>query len=335
MPLSPLQSEVYVEQLASNILVAALGPDEIFVHDRIFATVPVQRPSGLYFKYPTDQWFRSSAKVTGPSAESPTTEYHIGQDRYDCEVMRLKTPISEDIAVMYQAPADAKRDSTALLARQMKIAKEIAFNNAYIQPGIWTGFNYKGIISDFDVSQTVQNGGYSQGQWQSPSSNPLLDLQLAQDTMQSMTGYKGGTLLVSKDVDSALKQHPVLIDRIKYTQAGFVTEELIARALGVAEYVVLESVVNSAQEGQIKQMGFMSRNCALLVYKEPAPAILRPSAGYCFSYVGDPRVGGLPGVVTSWYEPRIRSTMLEASTGFAFKMVASDFGIFFKNVLAV
>lgn len=334
MPLSPLQSEVYVDQLATNILVAAMGPDNTFVHDRIFATVPVQRPSGLYFKYPTDNWFRSSAAITGPSAESPTTEYHIGQDRYDCEVMRLKTPISEDIAVMYQAPADAKRDSTALLARQMKIAKEIAFNDAFIKSGIWTGFNYKGIVSDFDCSQTVQNGGYSQGQWQSPSSNPILDLQLAQDTMQAMTAYKGGTLMVSKDVDSALKNHPVLIERIKYTQAAFITEELIARALGVDEYIVLQTVINSAQEGQLKSMGFMQRNCALLVFKQPTPAILAPSAGYTFSYVGDPRVGGLPGVVTSWYEPRIRSTMIEASTGFAFKMVASDFGIYFKNVLA-
>lgn len=331
MSMSPLQNETYVDQLSSNILVANMQPDSVFVHDRVFATVNVPLPTGLYFSMPDDAWFRSGAQETGPDAEAPTVEYHVNPDnRYQCKVVRVKVNLSAETISTYQAPLDPQRDASRLLARNIKIKKELDFNRQYFQPGVWTGFRgAANVVQDFDCSQA-----YSKGQWNLASSDPILDIQYCQDFMMSRTGYKPNVLLLSKDVWSALKNHPTIIERFKYTQAGILTTQLIAAALDVDEIVVAEAVLNSAQEGQAKVMGFMSKNCALLCYRTKSPAILEPSAAYQFAWTGYPGANGLTGVVTQYWKPEIRSTVMEACSSYDFKVVSSDFGVFLSNVLS-
>lgn len=340
MPVMPLNQESYVDELASNLVIAAMGPDDLFVHDRVAGVVPVQKQTGLYMSIVEDDFFRTSAAVVGPDAPAPEVGFHYNpNNRYDCWMRRIKTRISKETLVNASNVIDPVRDASRLLARQMKYRKELDFLGSYVRPGVWTGFaGIDGtVVQDFDVSnaQSVSNPrGYSKGQWNLPSSQPILDIQYLQDEAMARTSYKPKTLLLSKDVASCLKNHPSILERIQYSQKGIITWDLIAEVFEVDEIIVMEAVFNSAQEGQLKQMGFMSKNCALLLYKSPAPAINEPSSIYCFSWTGNPDANGLSGVVTTWFDNDRRSTVYEAAAGYDFKVTGSDFGIYLKNVLA-
>lgn len=339
MPVMPLNNEIYVDELASNILISNMQPDNVFVHDRVAGKVTVQKQSGLYFSIPSDPFFRTGAQIVGPDAEAPEVEYHINpNNRYDCLVRRVRTRVSNETLANAAAPLDPVRDAARLLSRNMKYRKELDFLGSYVRPGVWTGFSgIDGtVVQDFDCANVQSQGntaGYSKGQWNLASSDPILDVQYLQDTMMSRTGYKPNVMLLSKDVASALKNHPSILERIKYSQKGVITWDLVAELFDLDEIVVMEAVLNSAQEGQLKQMGFMSKNCALLMYRTATPALMEPSAVYCFEWAY-PGANGLTGVVSQYFLPQNRSTVYEAAAGYDFKVVASDFGIYLKNVLA-
>jgi hypothetical protein len=52
------------------------------------------------------------------------------------------------------------------------------------------------------------------------------------------TGFAPNILVIGPHVLQALRNHPEILDRIKYTERGIVTEDLIASLLGVEKILV-------------------------------------------------------------------------------------------------
>jgi hypothetical protein len=334
MPMGPLPTEFRVNEFASTWLVAKMQPDSEFSYDKMTNVVPVDQPTGLYHTFPEGSYTRTEAEFTGYGAPAPYVDMHYGQDQYNARTFRLGMKIVDDIKYQERDPINMLQDTTTVLARKMKLKKELMFNQAFIRPGLWTGFKPNGVSQDFDCTQLISGGGYSRGPWNLPNSNPELDMQFAQENNYGNTGLRAMDLYVTRDVYAALRQHPILKDDIKYTQAGFgLNESLIAQALGVDNIYVMSAILNTAQQGQPDNIGFMTRNCALLVYRSDMSSRMMVTAMSAFSYSGDPNVKGLTGTVASWYDNETRSTKIVASAGVDFKIVCSDCGVFFKNVL--
>ena len=89
------------------------------------------------------------------------------------------------------------------------------------------------------------------------------------------------------------------MQRIKYTQRGVVTTDLLASLVappGVTNFQVLVAsaiqnlaaqTVPETQATQALNMQFIApTKSALLLYAEPEPGIMVPSAGYIFTWVG-------------------------------------------------
>ena len=76
----------------------------------------------------------------------------------------------------------------------------------------------------------------------------------------------------------ALKNHPDILERVKYTggtaNPAIVNEQVLAQVLGFEEVKVLEATYNAAEEGQPDDMKFVCESDgALLTYTTNAPAI--------------------------------------------------------------
>ena len=96
-------------------------------------------------------------------------------------------------------------------------------------------------------------------------------------------------LSLGYDSFTALKNHPDILERVKYTGSSanpaVVNENVLAQILGFAEVKVLEATYNAAEEGQPDDMQFVCESDgALMTYTTNTPAIDEPSAGYIFTW---------------------------------------------------
>lgn len=96
-------------------------------------------------------------------------------------------------------------------------------------------------------------------------------------------------LSLGYDAFIGLKNHPDILERVKYTGSSanpaIVNENVLAQILGFEQVKVLEATYNAAEEGQEDNMQFVCESDgALLSYAPTTPAIDEPSAGYIFTW---------------------------------------------------
>ena len=105
-------------------------------------------------------------------------------------------------------------------------------------------------------------------QWNQASSDPLSDVAQWLIDFRQVTGFAPNVCVMGAYVMKSLKQHPDIIDRIKYTQRGIVTEDLIATLFDVDELYV--SYATKATGPQI-------------------PDAKAQDAAATFNFIGDPK----------------------------------------------
>jgi hypothetical protein len=140
-----------------------------------------------------------------------------------------------------------------------------------------------------------------------------------------------------------LKNHPDLIDRIKYTQKGVVTEDLIASLFGIPKLVVsyASKVTNDVrindartQDAAATYEFLADTKSALLAYTPPSPSLLTPAAGYTFIWNGY-HAGNSQGIrVKQFRMEHIAADRIEGEMTYDQKVVSADMGIFLNTVVA-
>jgi hypothetical protein len=149
-------------------------------------------------------------------------------------------------------------------------------------------------------------------------------------------------MVLGAEVMKALKQHPDVIDRIKYTQKGIVTEDLIATLFNVSELYTSYATISTGpqiddarQQDAAATYDFISNSKSLLLAYAPAgPSLMTPSAGYTFTWSG--YLGGnSEGVrVKRFRMEHIASDRVESEMTYDMKVVCKDLGTFAKAVVA-
>src|SRR6185503_11521150 len=76
----------------------------------------------------------------------------------------------------------------------------------------------------------------------------LADIRTGKSKIRSLTGLVPNVLAIDFDTFESLREETTLLDKIKYTQMGVVSEELVARALGLEEVILLQAITSTAKE---------------------------------------------------------------------------------------
>lgn len=341
MPNMPQRADVHINRPLTNFSTAYIQGEEYFAHTQVFKTIPVQKQSDLYFRYTKDYWFRTEAALRAPGTESAGNGFKLTTDQYLCQKWSFHMDVDDETRVNQDDPLDIDRDATALCMRKLLLRREKLFVAAYMAPAVWKGLVSGGVSYDFSPSLnnsgTGPNGlpgfGFNNGFWKSSTSNPAVDIASLRNVVFSQTGFMANTMVVTPDVHFVLENHPVILDRIKYTQRGIVTKDILAAVFGVDNYVIAGAVLNSAQEGQVASMNYMVGNSILLCYTPPAPGILQAASGYIFAWTGLMGAGALGSRVKKIRMEHLESDRIEATCAFSMKMVGSDLGVFGTNIL--
>lgn len=323
----PTSKTAHIDRALTTISVAYLQDENNFIADKVFPQVPVKQQSNVYYKYNKGDFFRSNMKVRGQGTESAGTSYAVSiADPYFCKKRAVHIDVTEEERVNYDSPLAADTDATIFVTTQALLEREITWASTYFKAGVWT--------TEYEGTDTNPEGN-KRLKWSNPLSDPIGDVTNAGVYMASQTGFRPNKLVISPQVFNTLKNHEDIIDRIKYTQKGIVTADLLATLFEVDTVLVAWGVSNSAVAGAADDIDFIMGNHALLVYANPTPALRRPSAGYIFAWTG------LMGA-SAYGNRLIRLPMdnlglgterIEIELAYDAKIVSQDLGILFKDIV--
>jgi hypothetical protein len=324
----PTRADVHVNRPLTDLSVAYIQRAQDFIADKVFPIVPVMKQSDRYFVYTKDWWFRSGAAKRAPASESAGGGFHIDNTpTYFADVWAWHTDVDDQTRSNADEPVDLDRDATLFVTQTILLRREIQFVNQYMKRGIWQGYLVSSVATDFQPN--VNGNGY----WDSSTSNPMADVDYLKQSVKSQTGFLPNCLINADDVFFALRNNAAVLDRIKYTQRGIVSEELLAALFGVEKYLVASAVQNTSQEGQTGSFGFLVQNSFLLVYANPAPSILQPSAGYIFSWQGLFGAGAQGNRIKVFRMEHLEADRIEGEMAFDMHLVGADLGVYGYNVL--
>lgn len=323
----PKMQNAHIDRALTNISVAYLQDSSAFIADKVFPIIPVKRQSDVFYTYNKGDFMRDEAQVRGAGTESAGGDYGVeAADPYYCRKHAFHKDVTEEERANYDEPLDADTDATDFVSQKMLIRREMEWASKFFKAGVW-GTEIAGKAESPAENETLH--------WDLPTSNPIKDITEASVKMASETGFKPNTLVLSPYAFNALKNHEDILDRIKYTQKGIVTEDLLATLFGVEHVYVAWAVVNSAAKGAADSVDFIMGKGALLCYSAPRPALRKPSAGYIFAWTGLEGVGAYGNRIVRLPMDQLGlgTERIEGEIAFDVKKVCADLGCFFKDIV--
>ncbi len=322
----PTQSQVHVDAILTNISVAYMQRAENFIADKVFPVVPVDKQSDKYFVYEKNDWLRDEAQVRTDGTESVGSGYNIATATYYADVYAIHKDIGDQTRANADAPINVDREAAEFVTHRLLTRREIQFNNDFMTTGKWAS-DVTGVAASPTTGQTIQWSDYT-------NSDPINDIEAGKAGILSVTGLEANTLVLGYDVFRQLKNHPDLVDRIKYTSSQTITEDMLARMFDIERVLVSKSIKATNREGATGAYSFTTGKTALLAHVAPNPGVLTPSAGYTFSWTGVSQGMGLTIGTSSFRLESLRATRVEAELAFDNKVVASDLGYFWNSIVA-
>jgi len=323
----PKMQNAHIDAALTNMSVAYLQDASAFIADKVFPIVPVKRQSDVFYTYNKGDFMRDEAQVRGAGTESAGGDYGVeASTPYYCRKHAFHKDVTEEERVNYDEPLNADYDATDFVSQKMLIRREMEWAKNYFNAGVW-GTEVAGVAADATEGQALK--------WTLPTSNPIQDITSAAVKMAAETGYKPNVLVLSPYAFNALKNHEDILDRIKYTQKGIVTADLLATLFEVDKVLVAWGVVNSAAKGAEDSVDFIFGKHALLCYAAPRPALRKPSAGYIFAWTGLEGSGAYGNRIVRlpMEQLGLGTERIEGEIAFDAKKVCADLGVFFKDIV--
>ena len=159
--------------------------------------------------------------------------------------------------------------------------------------------------------------------WSEVTSKPTEDIEDAKEAIRKTVGVRPNVMLLSPEAYRALKLHPTIIDRYKYTTHEVMTTSLMQAHFEISKIVVGDGIWADAK-GKFKDTW---SNCAILAYVPPIPnSMEEPSYGYTYTMEGHPLTE------EPYYEDNIKSHVYGVSFECAPVIAGMQAGFLFTGV---
>jgi hypothetical protein len=219
----------------------------------------------------------------------------------------LQIAVADEELENVESPIAPYADATELVTGKVLLGRELA-----MQQLVTTASNYA-TGNTVTLSGTAQFNDYV-------NSNPIAIFRDAKRAFHAKMFMEPNVAVIPYQVMSQLEDHPDFIERIKYSERGILTEEIIAAVLGIQTIIVPGAGINTANPGQTASIGYLWGKDILLAYV-PARAGLRiPAFAYEFVHA----IGGQTTNTERWREePRV-ADVIRNRRRYDLKMVALD-----------
>lgn len=330
----PVLQDVHVATALTMIATAYVQDESNFIADQVFPVVPVQHQTDVYFVWSKSDFMRDEAQLRADAVESAGTGVNLTTATYSAQVWALHQDIGPQVRANADPSVDLDVAVTKQLTQKLMIRRDRIFQAKYMTTSVWAR-DVTGAAAGTGVVGTTTTVYWDDD----ANSDPFTDIATQQTFILQSTGFLPNTLAISWGVYQALRKHPLIIDRIKYTSATFagtITPQLLAEAFDIERVVVSKAVYNSAGENLTASMSFVNSKTALLCYVAPTPGLMIPSAGYTFPWAGFTGLNNLgirvSQIPMNWLG--LGTIRTEAEMSFDMQIVGSDLGVFFNSITA-
>lgn len=313
----PTISDLHVDRALTDLSVRFTQNTDDYIATKVFPIYRSSFRSDIFWTYDRSYWFRSDATLRAPGAESAGSGWEVGQDNFFAKVYALHKDLDDQTRSNADSQFDLERDAVDFVTQHLEIQREKAWVARYFVPSVWTT-NVAGNV-DFDVWNDYA------------ASDPIGIVRTAIVTMARTTGKKPNVLVMGPRVWTALQDHPDFLERIKYTQKGVVTEDLLAGLLGIDKVYIAWAINNTAAEGVAASYDFIHGDHAALFYVPDRPGKNTPAAGYTFTWTGLLGTGKNGIRIKRFRLERNASDRIEGETAYDMKLISPDLGYFFQN----
>jgi len=322
---NPTLSDVHVDRALTNISVAYIqNTEKNFIANKVFPIVPVNNRSDKYFVFSQADFFRNEAKLRAPGAETAGGGYRLSTDNYSCDVLGFHADLDDQTRANADEPLQLERSHTIYVTQQILLKREVDWVTNFFTTGLWTG----------STTGTDLVGTVDFTQWDNIVSTPIEDITQQSDSISQKTGYRPNTLVLGPEVYTTLKNHPDILDRVKYSQKGIITEDILAVLFDVERVLVPRAVRNTAAEAATASYSFLYGKNAFLGYSAPAPGLYQPSAGYLFTWQGLFGAGAEGVRIKNFRMEQNAANRIEGESAYNMKVVGADLGCFFSAAIA-
>ncbi len=304
--------------------------NQSYIGDRVFRILDGVDPKAKIAVYSKGAWFRNDAGIRGPGARAKRSGYPIAWASLATEEYAFAAEVTDEDRRFAKSkntpPLQPDIDAIEFTSDKIDLSKEARIA-AMITGGTWADGN--------------SGGADAKGLWspEGATNTFLTDIAAGRKAIQARSGVKPNCLLLDFATYEALKQCAAILDKIKYTQRGVLTAELLAALLDLEEVLVGEAIVNTAKETKAgteftsryiwevnagKGMGF-------LFHRPKSPGRKVPAPGY------QARVAYESGAVrrtTTWREPAEHQDVYEVAEETDFVLVDAALGYLWKDTCA-
>lgn len=310
MPLynSRSDADLTIDNAMSQISVAY--PNDAAVGNALIPSVPVDKQSDRYFIHGRETWAPEPTDLRAPGTSAKEiTGIAISTDLYYAVEHALQTPVAwEERQRSGTSPLSPDRDATELVTAKILLQREIAFKNLAT-----TTANYP-VANVVTLAGTTQFNDYV-------NSDPIGVFKTARRYMHSQLFIEPNTAVIPYQVMSQLEDHPDFIERIKYSERGILTREIIATLIGVPNVIVPGFGWNSANPGQAAAIGYLWGKDVVLAYVPPNPGLKVPAFAYEFNWR---YANGMVQVIDRWVEPGRKSDLIRCQRRYDVKGITLD-----------
>lgn len=311
----PQVSSVHVDKALTNLAIAT--PATGFLAPRLLPDLPVEKVSDLFYKF--DAGRRNIAEpddMRAPGTEANRSDYEVTTDSYICTGHALSGVIPDEEKENADSPIQPVRDKVEHLVEKLLTKQDIRAK-AIIDAGIPGS------------DPTHEWDDYTNG-------DPFADFKLAINTVEDATGKTPNICAMDTKVWRALKDHPDLVDRVKYTggnsNPGEVTRQALAELFELDEVIIGSAQKNTAIQNQTASLARIWGSDVYVAFRPSRPGLKIPAFGY--RMVWRPFSGARSGfMVKRWREEKKTADMVEVSKYYVHKLTLVGAGYRLQNRL--
>jgi len=255
--------------------ISILYKNSRYIAEEVFQSI-LCSPESRLTVYNRGDFFRDDMKLRAPGTKP--FRITVGSSTVDISMQQwaINTSVPDedrrDALFTNSPPLQPDIDALILLTDRLLLKKEKLVSDAVVgATTVWAG----------------ETGGEDcNSLWAAGDNNTFIeDVHAAIDSMIRETGFRPNRMIFSFNTWNQLQQESSVLNRIRSTTTGIVTEELIKEIFKLDKVFVATSIVNTATEGTTDAMTGQylfdqsGTGSAFLYYYGPK-GLKKPNAGY-------------------------------------------------------
>lgn len=244
-----------------------------YISEQILPTVQSKQYSGLLGKYGTSH-LRIENTVKGGRGKYRQVETRVySTTSYLIEGHGLEGFVSKEDYANVEEPFDAERDEVIGLSTILWLEKEKALADTLLSTSVLT--------QNVTLSGTGQFNDFA-------NSSPIEVFATARSTILNSTGVMPNMAIMDVQVWNILRFHPQMLDALgyKWARPGGLSQEEMARAMGVEQVLFGSARYEAAKEGQSSSFSSVWGKGIIFAVAPDKPEIMQKSLGYLVRPIG-------------------------------------------------